>query len=143
MPSSVGTATFMDKVAVVLWLMTALVGGYMFAHTLRHRESGSGAVASRMPTTIFFHPVGAILGVTFLLIYAAGGPASTAWTAFGVLVATAAFGEYFFVRWLRDRRRLAEPRLIAEQQIPPLAVGLHGLLATATLVTTLVVAIQA
>lgn len=133
----------MDVVAVALWVMTALVGAYMFAHTLRRRTDGSDQVASRMSTLIFFHPVGAILGLAFLLVHVAEGAAFAAWAAFGILLATAAFGELFFVRWLRDRRRLADPERFAEQQIPMPAVVLHGILAAATLVTTLLLAIRA
>lgn len=133
----------MDLFAAALWIMTALVGAYMFGITLRHRRPGSDAVSTRMPDAIFWHPVGAIAGFSLLVRHLNNGSPWAAWGAFGVLVCTAAFGEVFFLRWLRDRRRLAEPELLAEQQIPVIAVVTHGILATATLVATFIVALQA
>ncbi|HSC73801.1 MAG TPA: hypothetical protein VLB89_06505 [Gaiellaceae bacterium] len=67
-----------------------------------------------------------------------------AWIAFALLLVVALPGFTMFAIWLRRRRgavsEIVTPDTPAEQQFPVAVVGLHGLLAAATLVLVLLTA---
>ncbi len=123
--------------------MTAAGGAYMFGITVRSGSRSADARGSDFPSTLFWHPVGAIAGLVLLLLFLGPAPDGFAWLSFGVLALTAGFGSTFAFRWWRDRRSPAGTEDLAEQQIPIVVVVAHGALALATLAAVLTTALTA
>jgi hypothetical protein len=133
----------MNGVTWVLWLMTAVGGLYMAAVSMRSGNRQSAATTTNLPRgLIFVHGTLALLGLVAWAVYARYGHGNTniGWAMFGVLVLVVLGGLTLFSRWLRDRRDLtsAERGRLAEHDIPPVAVTLHGGLAVLTVAAVLI-----
>lgn len=134
----------MHLLTTIVWILTALVGGYMLGITLRHGRPDTAARTSRLPVAVtFWHPTTQILGLAVWLVFVYGGPPVLAWAAFVILLVGVGLGEVLFTRWLRDRRRFGPDEVLSEQQIPVPVLAGHGLLALATLVLVLLSALRA
>ena len=136
----------MDFIASAFWLMTAVVGAYMLSRTVSGSRNASGATVSDLPAVAsFLHPTLAAVGVALLGAYAFTREPWFAWLALADVLLTVAGGGLLMVKWLKGRRAPAGPvqRFTAEQSIPVEVVALHGLLAAATVLFFLVVALQA
>jgi len=127
----------MDVAALVTWIVTAGFGFSMLTLWVRGggtRTEGMTATTSHFrPPVVFGHFTIAVIGLVLWIIYLLTDTTALAWIAFGVLVAVAILGETLVIRWARDRRS-TNLRRLAEQQIPPVLVGAHGIFAVATIV---------
>jgi hypothetical protein len=133
-------------IAAALWFATAVVGTYMLSRTISGSRNATGATVTDLPVMIsFLHPALALGGLAVFGGYVLTGEASFVWIAFADLLLVSVLGEVLFAKWLKGRRPSSSPvrRFPAEQTIPVEIVGLHGLLAVATLVVVFVIALQA
>jgi hypothetical protein len=136
----------MDFVAAAFWFMTAVVGSYMLSRTVSGSRNASGATVSDLPALpSFLHPTFAVVAVALLGAYAFTREPWMAWLAFAAIILVVAGGGLLLAKWLKGRRAPVGPvqRFPAEQSIPVEVVALHGLLAAATVLLFLVVALQA
>lgn len=127
-------------VALITWVIAALGGFFMLGVWLRRgaaRRTG-GASTRLAPPLIFGHFLLAAAGLVIWIIYLVTDADVLAWIAFIIVVIVALLGFTMFARWLGQRRRPAET---AERHFPVGVVAGHGLLAAATLVLVLLVAI--
>lgn len=130
----------MGLATLVIWIITALLGGYMLGIVGRTGRATSEATRSRLPTSLLLtHPALALLGLVLWVLFMATGSSGFAWAAFVTLLVVATLGEIMAFRWLRGRRRGGEARrrTEAELQIPTPAVVTHGILAFTTIVLVL------
>jgi hypothetical protein len=140
----------MEWVALVTWVITAGGGFAMLGLWLKHggMESSDAPGDRIRAARIFSHMGLAATGLVLWVIYIASDSEGLAWVAFALLAIVALIGFSMVAIWLRQRSR--EPVAVtgaaapgaqpAEQQFPPVIVGLHGLLAAITLVLVLLVA---
>ena len=136
----------MSFIAAALWLTTAVVGTYMLSRSITGSRNASGATVSDLPPFIsFLHPALALTGLAIFGAYLATSEETFVWIAFAVLVLVSVLGEWMFLKWLKGRKPTSSPvrRYTAEQTIPVEVVALHGILAVATIVLVLIVALQA
>ena len=136
----------MDFIASAFWLMTAVVGVYMLSRTVSGSRNATGSTVSDLPVLpSFLHPTLAVVAVALLGAYVFTQEPWFAWLALGALVLVVAGGGFLMVKWLKGRRAPVGPvrRFPAEQSIPIEVVALHGLLAGATVLLFLVVALRA
>ena len=136
----------MSFIAAAFWLMTALGGVYMLSRTITGSRNAAGETVSDLPVMpSFLHPTLAVVGLALLGAYVFTLEPWFAWLALADLLLAAAGGGLLFGKWLKGRR--ATPGLVrrfpAEQTIPAEVVVVHGLLAAATILLFLVVAIRA
>lgn len=127
-------------VALITWVIAALGGFFMLGVWLRRgaaRRTG-GASTRLAPPLIFGHFLLAAAGLVIWIIYLVTDADVLAWIAFIIVVIVALLGFTMFARWLGQRRQPAET---AERHFPVGVVTGHGLLAAATLVLVLLVAI--
>ena len=128
----------MGLVAIVTWLITAMVGIYLLYLWL----SGGGlrqqaTKVTRFPTLLIFaHPVLAISALVCWVAYVLTSERALAWLSFGVLAASALLGFTMFTRWLGGGRHARG----AEQRFPMIAVLLHGVAGVTTFVLVLLTA---
>lgn len=138
----------MDLTALVFWLLTASVGGYMFTLHSRIGRPPEQERRSHFPAPVILgHPTLALSGLGFWVAYLNQDQPWMAWTAFGFLLATALFGDVLFFHWFGERRG-SEPQYedgvrVSDLDIPTPAVALHGVLAVTTIVLVLVEALRA
>jgi hypothetical protein len=125
-------------VAIVTWLITAMVGIYLLYLWL----SGGGLRQQRTKVTrfpavlVFAHPGLAVSALGCWVVYVLTGERAFAWVSFGVLAASALLGFTMFTRWLGGGRHARG----AEQRFPVLAVLLHGVAGVTTFVLVLLTA---
>ena len=139
----------MGVVALISWIVTALAGATLFSIWLSRgglRRQGAGA--SRFPPALIFgHPILAATGLIIWIIYLASDTDGLRWVAFAILVVVAALGFTMARLWRQERAaRVAaagadRAELPPEQHFPVPLIGLHGLLALATLVLVLLTAL--
>ncbi|GAA4189704.1 hypothetical protein GCM10022252_26860 [Streptosporangium oxazolinicum] len=128
----------MGLVAIVTWLITAMVGIYLLYIWL----SGGGlrqqsTKVTRFPTLLIFaHPVLAVSALICWVVYVLTLEPLFAWLSFGVLSASALLGFTMFTRWLGGGRHARG----AEQRFPMVAVLLHGAVGVVTFVLVLLTA---
>lgn len=128
----------MGIVAIVTWLITAMVGIYLLYVWL----SGGGlrqqaTKVTRFPTLLIFaHPLLAVSALACWVVYVLTLDPLFAWLSFGVLSASALLGFTMFTRWLGGGRHARG----AEQRFPMIAVLLHGAVGVATFVLVLLTA---
>ncbi|MGV9777980.1 hypothetical protein [Streptosporangium sp. NPDC003464] len=128
----------MGLVAIVTWLITAMVGIYLLYLWL----SGGGlrqqaTKVTRFPTVLVFaHPGLAVSALACWIVYVLTSERAFAWLSFGVLAASALLGFTMFTRWLGGGRHARG----AEQRLPVLAVALHGVAGVTTFVLVLLTA---
>src|SRR5919201_8235 len=140
----------MEWVALITWVLTAGGGFLMLGLWLKH----AGMQQSEMPgdrirpPRILSHFALAASGLVVWIIYLATDSEALAWVALAVLVVVALLGFSMLAIWIRQRGR--EPAVVgttgpearpAEQRFPTPVVALHGVLAAATLVLVLLVAV--
>ena len=135
----------MKVVALVSWIVTALGGATLFSIWLSRgglRRQGAGA--SRFPPALIFgHPILAAIGLIIWIMYLATDTDGLRWVAFAILLVVAALGFTMARLWRQERAaRVAaagadRAELPPEQQFPVALIGVHGLLALATLVLVL------
>lgn len=145
----------MKWAALITWVITALGGFGLLVIWLQRggvRQADQPGRRIRTPM-IFTHFLLAASGLVLWIIYVAADKKGWAWAAFVVLLVVASLGFAMFALWLQ--RRQASPALAgtgapatmtegstpAEQHFPVPVVGLHGLLAAATLVLVLLSAL--
>jgi hypothetical protein len=125
-------------VAIVTWLITAMVGIYLLYLWL----SGGGlrqqaTKVTRFPTLLIFaHPVLAVSALVCWIAYVLTSERVLAWLSFGVLAASALLGFTMFTRWQGGGRHARG----AEQRFPMIAVLLHGVAGVTTFVLVLLTA---
>ncbi|WP_433240525.1 hypothetical protein ACQPYK_34630 [Streptosporangium sp. CA-135522] len=128
----------MGLIAIVTWLITAMVGIYLLYLWL----SGGGLRQQRTKVTrfpavlVFAHPSLAISALACWTLYVLTSEPALAWLSFGVLAASALLGFTMFTRWLGGGRHARG----AEQRFPVLAVLLHGVAGVTTFVLVLLTA---
>jgi len=132
--------------ALLTWLLTASVGGYLLRTWLvnggwRTRRQAEGSRFA--PGLIFGHGGLAATGLVLWLVFLATGADPFAWLTLGVLLPVAVLGFTMFGLWLRAGhgkprgRHAYTPRHAAEDHFPPPAVLGHGVFAVATVVLVL------
>lgn len=128
----------MGLVAIVTWLITAMVGIYLLYLWL----SGGGlrqqaTKVTRFPMLLIFaHPALAVSALACWVVYVFTLDPLFAWVSFGVLSASALLGFTMFTRWLGGGRHARG----AEQRFPTVAVLLHGAVGVVTFVLVLLTA---
>ncbi|MEV7006292.1 hypothetical protein [Streptosporangium sp. NPDC051022] len=128
----------MGLVAIVMWLITAMVGIYLLYLWL----SGGGlrqqaTKVTRFPAVLVFaHPALAVSALGCWIAYVVTFERFFAWLSFGVLTVSALLGFTMFTRWLGGGRHARG----AEQRFPLVAVLLHGLTGVVTFVLVLLTA---
>lgn len=133
----------MKIVALVAWCGTACLGVYLLGIWLS--RGGLRQQATRITVfpaaLIFAHPVLATSGLSFWIAYVLSRRLVYAWSAFGVLSASAMLGFVMLTRWLVGRGgRHARG---AEQHFPAKVVAMHGAVGLATFTLVLIAATQA
>jgi hypothetical protein len=127
----------MAVAALITWLITAVGGFVMLATWLSQGGHRPGGQTRLRPAMLFSHFGLAAIGLVLWIIYLVTDSGGLAWAAFVVLLPVALLGFAMFARWLGSRREAT-----AESRFPiPLVLG-HGLLAAATLVLVLLVALD-
>jgi hypothetical protein len=139
----------MKWVALVTWVLTAGGGSVMLGLWLKH----GGMKQSDLPgdrirsARILSHFALAATGLVLWVVYLASDSKGVAWVAFGLLAVVALLGFSMLAIWLRQRSHEpavavagARDAVPAERHFPTAIVGLHGVLAAATLVLVLLVA---
>jgi hypothetical protein len=136
----------MSFIAAAFWLMTAVGGIYMLSRTITGSRNAAGETVSDLPVMpSFLHPTLALVGLALLGAYVFTLEPWFAWLALADLLLAAAGGGLLFGKWLKGRRASSGlvRRFPAEQTIPAEVVVVHGVLAAATILLFLVVAIRA
>jgi manganese efflux pump family protein len=142
----------MKWVALVTWVLTAGGGFVMLGLWLKHKgmQQGDEPGDRIRPPRILTHFALAAAGLVIWIIYVASDSDALAWIAFALLAIVALLGFSMLAIWLRQRSR--EPVVAtgeaagaaagpAEQRFPVPIVAGHGVLAAATLVLVLLVAL--
>lgn len=138
-----------------MFVVQALVGGYMYSFVLAAGQRSSNARATRIPDLVAFaHPVAAVVTFAAWLAHLATDEAGFAWLAFALLLLTAAGGAVMALKTLTGppvvdrpspRQGVLDPGdpaevRVAEKQIPRAAMVLHGLTFLVLTIGTLLVA---
>jgi hypothetical protein len=139
----------MELAALGFWIATAVGGLYMAGIVLRTGQADSPARRSNLPSAaVFGHGFLALTGLALWAVHMRADEASTAWATVAVLVLVLGGGAFMFLRWHKDHKE-SDPAVpldeqpLAEQQIPPFVVHLHGALAAVTILFVVLTAIQA
>ncbi len=139
----------MKWAALISWIITA-GGGFVLLSIwvarggMRQQRSSGERIR---PPLIISHFLLAAAGLAVWIVYLANDNDTLAWIAFGALLVVAVLGFTMFGVWLRQRQARAGTAEVAtadtpaEQHFPVPIVGLHGLLATTTLVLVLLTAL--
>jgi archaellum biogenesis protein FlaJ (TadC family) len=134
----------MKWAALIAWVLTAGGGFVLLSIWLARGGMKSQATGNRIkPPLIMSHFLLAATGLVLWIIYVVNDSSALAWIAFVLLLVVALLGFAMFVIWLRRRQAgvaAATTDTPAEQHFPIAIVGLHGLLAAATLVLVLLAA---
>ena len=127
----------MAVVALVTWLVTAVLGFFMLARWVAGGALRDGGASTRFaPALVFGHFLLAASGLVVWIIYLVNEAKSLAWLAFVLLVVVAVLGEVMFVRWWRGRGERT-----VESGLPKPVVYGHGLFAVTTAVLVLITAL--
>jgi len=145
----------MKWVALVTWVLTAGGGFVMLGLWLKNGGMRQNDVpGDRIRSArILSHFALAAGGLVVWIIYLAADSKGLAWIAFALLAVVAVLGFSMLAVWLRQRSSVGTPATAgvgaagaaggerpAEQHFPVAIVGLHGVLAAATLVLVFLVA---
>jgi hypothetical protein len=139
----------MKWVALATWVLTAGGGFFLLGLWLKHggmqqsEQPGARIRAGR----VLSHFALAATGLILWIIYIASDSEALAWIAFAILLVVALLGFSMLAIWIGQRGRAAATASAgpgasqpAEQHFPVPVVGLHGVLAAATLVLVLLTA---
>jgi hypothetical protein len=141
-------------VVVITWFAAVLLGLFMLAVWLIENDvTDRNVTPSRLPVLVVFaHMTLAAAGLGIWVAYLIVDREVLAWVAIGILGGIALLGATMFLRWIPVYRHAAGPvstgqlpagmpAVPAEGNFPVAVVGLHGLLAVATLVLALLIAL--
>jgi hypothetical protein len=139
----------MGIAALITWLLTALGGFYMLGTWIAKGGTRAPRTSHFPPALIFGHFALAAAGLVLWIVYLVLDIDTLAWVAFAVLVPVALLGFVMLARWVptyRARTTVAAggpgtTEAPAERHFPVAVVGMHGLLAAATLVLVLLTAL--
>jgi hypothetical protein len=137
----------MEWAALISWVLTAGGGFVLLAIWLRNGGMSQRAPGEIRPYLILSHFALAATGLVLWIVYVATDSDALAWIAFAILVAVALLGWTMFAVWYQRRQGMTaagQPPAMgspAEQRFPVAVVGLHGLLAVATVVLVFIAAI--
>ena len=140
----------MEWAALITWILTAGGGFFMLGLWLKHGGMQQAETPGDRirPPRILTHFSLAAGGLVLWIIYLATDSEALAWIAFALLAVVALLGFSMLAIWIRQRGR--EPAVAgapatearpAEQRFPTPIVGVHGVLAAATLVLVFLVAV--
>jgi hypothetical protein len=140
----------MEWAALITWILTAVGGFAMLGLWLKHGGMQQAEMPGDRirPPRILTHFGLAAGGLVLWIIYLATDSEALAWIAFALLAVVALLGFSMLAIWIRQRGR--EPAVAgapatearpAEQRFPTPIVGVHGVLAAATLVLVFLVAV--
>ena len=144
----------MDIAALILWIITAAGGFYLLATWIGKGglKQQSPQVSKFPPALIFGHFLLAAVGLIVWIIYVATDNSGWAWTALILLLVIALLGFGMLLRWIPSYRARAaagtaagtatQEQAPAESHFPVMVVGLHGVLAVATLLLVLLTALE-
>jgi hypothetical protein len=151
----------MAELTLGTWIVTAILGAYLFMYAADGGRLGSGAHATHLPPlALFAHPLLGFVGIGVWVGFIETRSPIAAWLGVAVLASGIALGAFLGLRTERPRKadearlRAAVERggalvtetvadlAVAEQRIPRPAIALHGLLAAATFVLALVCAFR-
>ena len=139
----------MSTVALISWIVTALAGASLFGiWVARGGLRAQGPGASRFPRPLILgHPILAATGLIIWILYLASDTDVLRWVAFALLLVVATLGFTMARLWRQERAAVEaatgrpSSELPPEQHFPVALIGLHGLLALATLVLVLLAAL--
>jgi hypothetical protein len=156
----------MSTAALITWLLTALLGLYMFTIWLIEddgRQEGTGYRRLRAPV-VFSHVGLAIIALVIWLVHLYVDLGRLDWVPIGLLVIVAVLGVTMFTRWVpvhrlanAQARQLADARVSAdggplpvlplqvlppERNFPVAVVALHGIFAVITVVLVLIATVS-
>ena len=130
----------------IVWLLTALSGGYLLAGWLRHggMRRARTSSAGLPPAVIISHFAFAVSGLLVWVAYLVTGAAPVAWAAAGLLLPVAGLGMATLLLAIPDSAPVGSARAATRAGgAPVLMITVHGVLATATLLLVLLAAIAA
>jgi hypothetical protein len=156
----------MTAAALVTWLLTAVLGLYMFTIWLIEDDGNQGGPGyRRLRAPVVFSHVGLAviaLGIWLVHLYVELGRLD--WAPIGLLAVVAVLGVTMFTRWVpvhrlanAQARQLAEARVAAdgsplpvlpmtglppERNFPVTVVALHGIFAVITVVLVLITTLR-
>lgn len=153
----------MTNFALGAWIVTLLVGAYLWSYTTGVKRPESTARSSNLPPLVLFvHPLLAIGGLGLWIGWLLSNEIALAWVAVADLAVVIALGSFLGLRTLlarpghasiqpprkprdapRDPAEVAADRAIAEHQIPTPAIAAHSLLALVTFVSVLIATLAA
>jgi hypothetical protein len=97
--------------ALVIWMITALIGFYMFGMSIGIGRPAGEAASTHWPSWLMFlHPTMAVTGIAVWIVYMSYGYRALAWVSFTDLILVAALGDVLLVVWLMDRRSEHHPK---------------------------------
>jgi uncharacterized membrane protein YozB (DUF420 family) len=152
----------MNAAALVTWLLTAVLGLYMFTIWLIEDDGNQdGAGYRRLRAPVVFSHVGlAVIALGIWLVHLYIDLGQLDWVPIGLLAIVAVLGVTMFTRWVpvhrmanAQARQLAEARVAAdgsplpvlpmtalppERNFPATVVALHGIFAVITVVLVLI-----
>jgi hypothetical protein len=109
----------MSIAAFAAWLVTALLGLYMFTIWLIEDDESEGEAGIRRlrAPVVFSHAGLAITGLACWFVYLHVDADELAWAAAGLVVTAAILGATMFTRWIGIRRIASARAVLADQ--PP------------------------
>ncbi|HEX6472880.1 MAG TPA: hypothetical protein VF069_27575 [Streptosporangiaceae bacterium] len=131
----------MEISALITWVLDAVAGLYLLGRSLEEGGlRGQATKVTRFPATLTLsHLLLGVGGLGVWIVYVVTMRAAYAWTAFGFLVVVALLGFVMLTRWLVGQGgRHARG---AEQEVPIIAVVVHGGAAIMTFVLVLFTAV--
>jgi len=131
----------MELLVLVVWLVTAALGAFLFVIWLRHgglRQRTAGV--TRLPIWLIIGHIGlAVVGLLSWTLFLFEHVDTFVWSAGAVVLIVATFGLMMLFRWLPSSGRHSHGEATAERHFPLAAVVAHGVCAVATVL--LVVAV--
>ncbi len=144
----------MSTLVTGLFVVQALVGGYMFSFILGAGQRSSNARATRIPDLVAVaHPLLAVVTAAAWLVHLATGDDGFAWVTFALLLLTASGGLVMTAKTMSGKPYVDRPRQgvlvpgdpaeirVAEKQIPRAAIVVHGITFLLLLAGTFLVAL--
>jgi hypothetical protein len=99
----------MSFAALIAWVLTALLGLYMFTTWLIEDDGSTDQPSYRLRAPVVFTHAGlALTGLSVWLLYVYVDSHRLAWAALLILVAVAALGLIMFTRWVPVHRQDSE-----------------------------------
>jgi hypothetical protein len=99
----------MSFAALITWVLTALLGLYMFTTWLIEDDGSADQTSYRLRAPVVFtHAALALTGLVVWLLYVYVDSRRLAWAALIVLIAVATLGLIMFTRWVPVHRQDAE-----------------------------------